>query len=60
MIQKLPPIIKNSRTAVTKVVRAFKRWSLLNVDGGENPRIDGAVVSLEASFGFAETMMVRG
>ena len=30
------------------------------VDGGENPRIDGAVVSLEASFGFAETMMVRG
>ncbi len=30
------------------------------VDGGENPRIDGAVASLAASFGFAETMMVRG
>jgi hypothetical protein len=30
------------------------------VDGGENPRIDGAVAILAASSGLAETMMVRG
>ena len=29
------------------------------VDGGENPRIDGAVVSLAASSGLFETMMAR-
>ncbi len=33
---------------------------LPRVDGGENPRIDGAVVSLAASSGLVETMMVRG
>jgi hypothetical protein len=30
------------------------------VDGGGNPRIDGAVVSLAASSERAQTMMVRG
>jgi phenylpropionate dioxygenase-like ring-hydroxylating dioxygenase large terminal subunit len=43
-----------------------KDWGLLKaphvetyVDGGENPRIDGAVVSLAASSGLFETMMAR-
>jgi len=60
VIRAKAPSLQQCENSVNPWQDNMSRHFADHVDGGENPRIDGAVVSLEASFGFAETMMVRG